>query len=174
MFDQKRIVFFSGLLEGENLSRLTGPIEKRLSALSRENPDVPVTLCITSPGGQLVSSFGFFERIILFGPKNIHTIALDDTSSASLFLYITGRKRFVTPHTTFFLHRLYSYIDDYAKNIASACGQAHVTPDYIMKLMTEKGTELTAEDAISMGLAHEMLSREDEQQLRAWRDTYQI
>ena len=127
-------------------------------------------LCITSPGGQLVSSYGFFERAILFVPKNIHTIALDDTSSAALFLYIVGRKRFVTPHTMFFLHEMCAHVDEYSRNIASAC-KTHITPDYIRALMTKKGTELTAEDALRMGLAHELLSFEDEERLRAWRDS---
>lgn len=170
MFNRERTVFFNGFLDGENLSRLTGEVEERLRLLASKKPDSPPVLCITSPGGHLASSYGFFERIILFGPRNVHTVALDDTSSAALFLYIAGEKRFVAPHTTFFVHRLLSRADDYSRNISGVCKKEHVTPEYVLALMTEEGTELTAEDALMMGLANELLSPEQEQQLRAWRD----
>lgn len=168
MLNRERIVFFNGFIDGENLSRLTGPIEKHLCALASTDPHSPAVLCITSPGGHLASSFDFFARMIYFGNQNIHTIALDDTSSAALFLYIAGKKRFTTPHTMFFIHKIQTHIDDYCGNIA---GASNKTFENIMTLMTEKGTELTASDALKIGIAHEMLSLEDERRLRAWRDT---
>ena len=171
MFDFDRLIFFNGLIDGENLVRLTGLVERSLCRLAAENPQAPVTLCITSPGGHLSSSHGFFERIILSGYQNIHTIALDDTSSAALFLYIIGKKRFVARHTTFFLHQIGTCMDDYGREVAATCN-TQVTPQDIYAFMTKDGTELTAHDALFLGLAHEILSLEEEKQLRAWRDKY--
>ena len=172
VFTRERIVFFSGELNGKGTWRLVGPIEDQLHAMALKDKNSPVIFCITSPGGYLDSSYGFFERIILFGPKNIHTVALDDVSSAALFLYIAGKRRFVAPHTTFFIHTINTHIDEYCKNIAAACKNPNVTADLIGRLMTKKGTELAAHDALNMGLAHELLTPTDEENLRSWRDAY--
>ncbi len=170
MLARDKIIFVKGLLEGECLWHIREKIDAQLRAHTHGSSP-PITICITSPGGHLASTYGFFEECILFGPHALHTIALDDTGSAALFLYISGARRFVAPHTTFFFHTLYSHIDDYCKNIAHACGKK---PEDIAALMTAEGTILSAENALSMGLAHEILSGDDEQQLRAWRDAPEI
>ena len=90
-------------------------------------------------------------------------------SSAAFFLYVVGRKRYITPSTMCFLHRIQLHIDEYCKTIAGACKEG-TTPDSILNLMTETGTDLTATDMLSMGLAHEVLSSKWEKCLRVWRD----
>lgn|SRR3989338_2004261 len=170
MFIREQIVFCKGTLEDDTLFQLTKAIERCSITLTEKNLSLPVVVCITSPGGHLPSSYSFFEQRILFGPRDMETIALDDTSSAALFLYILGAKRFVAPHTEFFFHKFSLHINDYIQNIASACERIHITPEHIMALMTEKGTNLTATDALAMGLAQEMLSASDEKQLRLWRN----
>ncbi|MBI2048029.1 MAG: ATP-dependent Clp protease proteolytic subunit [Parcubacteria group bacterium] len=171
MFAKEQIIFFKGICEDKHLilTHLIEFMRERSRELAALNTNLPVVLCITSQGGNLLSTYNFLEQIILFGPRNIHTIALDDMSSAAFFLYVVGRKRYITPSTMCFLHRIHLLIDEYCKTIAGACKEG-ITPDSILNLMTETGTDLTATDILSMGLAHEILSPEWEKCLRVWRD----
>ena len=164
MFDESRLVFFKGMLAGTDIEHFFAA-EEKLRDLYREDPHAPLFFCITSPDGLLSPAINFFWRVCIFGPRNLTTIALDDVSSAAILLYIAGENRLVTPHTSFFFHYVGVHAEEYSREVTAAC-KGNITQEDILALMTKKGKELSAQDALNMGLAHTMLSYEQEAWLR--------
>lgn len=95
MCQNHRIIYINGLITGETDSRHT---LMALDTLSQE----PIYLWITSPGGDLDSTFLFYDTMKLI-QSPIITVGEYCASAAAIFL-AAGSKRYLFPHAKVMLH----------------------------------------------------------------------
>lgn len=95
MTQKHRVLFLSGAISGETDSR---HLLLALDSLSHE----PITIVITSPGGDLDSTFLFYDTIKLVSSPII-TVG-EYCMSAAAILLAAGDKRYLYPHSKVMLH----------------------------------------------------------------------
>jgi ATP-dependent protease ClpP protease subunit len=133
-------------------------------------------LCITSGGGGIIPGFGVIDFVLSIQKTQIQTVALGDVSSMAIPLFLMGEQRIVSSRTTFLIHemgrnfskdcmystkeirqmlqRLELQEKVYSEFVAKrSCGK--LSSEECLKFMREE-TSLTAEDALRLGLAHEI------------------
>lgn len=171
-FALDRTIHWMGGVNNDSYARVTGAIKEMVS----QNPKALVTLIVTSPGGPTGVAMSFFDLMKSVYRPNLQTIGAGDVDSAGIILFLAGRERFLTPNTTMLLHlagrnfdstRRFSTADmesilkedtlkdyQYAQIVASVSGK--LTTQDVLELMA-KNTVLTAEEAVNLGLAHQIL-----------------
>ena len=168
-----RTVEWIGAVNQENLSRVIAEIR----GLLEKSHSAPIRLIINSHGGPTGISMTFFDLMTTVFKPNLETIGAGDVDSSGVILFLAGRRRALTEHTTLFLHMAGRYMDGskrfttadmssmlqedvikdkhYASVIAGESGGKATTSD-IFGLM-RANTVLTSEDALSYGIAHEII-----------------
>ncbi len=106
MTQNHRILFFSGVITGEMDAH---NLLLALDSLSHE----PIKLLITSPGGDLDSTFLFYDTMKLV-QSSVITIGRYCASAAAMLL-AAGNKRYLSPHAKVMLHLPSNY---FAKDTA--------------------------------------------------------
>ncbi len=146
---------------------------KRLLAESAE----PVSLLVNSHGGPTGIAMSFYDTVRTVLPVDLTTIGTGDVDSSGIIIFLAGRRRYLTKNTTLLFHlagrtfgtdRRFSTADledmlkedklkdyQYACVVSDATG-GRSTPEKILDMMA-KTTVLTAEEAVSLGLAHGVL-----------------
>lgn len=147
-----------------------------LKTLLVQAPSEPVTLVVTSPGGQTGIAMSFYDVIrTVYAPK-LQTIGAGDVDSSGVIVFLAGSTRFITPNTTMLLHlagrsfdtsRRFTANDmesmaredslkdeQYAAVLAERSGK--LTAVEVLELM-QRNTILSAPEAVELGLAHHIL-----------------
>lgn len=76
---------------------------KQLMYLERESPGEPITLYISSPGGEVVSGLAVYDYIrIMESPVN--TVCIGTAASMGAILFLAGEERKMMPHTKVMIH----------------------------------------------------------------------
>lgn len=172
-FALERTLHWMGGVTNESYSRITGTIKELL----RENQNEPITLMVTSPGGPTGVAMSFYDLMKnVYRPK-LQTVGSGDVDSAGIILFLTGAKRYLTPHTTMLLHlagrtfescRRFSTADmasilkedtlkdQHYASVVAECSGGRLTQERVLELMAAN-TVLTAEEAVRYGLAQQII-----------------
>lgn len=168
-----RMVEWFGGVTYENLDKAVFGIKQ----LMLDNPEDEIQLLVNSFGGGTGIGMSFFDTITSVLRPNLTTIGSGDVDSSGIIVFLAGRQRFLTKNTTLLLHLAGRFLDqpkrfstsefenilreDRLKDFQYACVVSEATsgnysPKQILDLM-HQDTILTAEEAVSMGLAHAVL-----------------
>ena len=169
-----RTVEWLGGVNYDNLEAILGNIKNLLKV----DPMEDIHLMVNSYGGPTGIGMSFYDAVKTWLRPNLITIGSGDVDSSGIIIFLAGKKRYITKNTTLLLHlagrtfdetKRYTTIDmenmlkeDKLKDYQYACVLSDATlgrysPEKILELMT-KNTVLTADEAVSMGLAHRSLS----------------
>lgn len=171
--DKGRWAHFSGKTEAETVSRLIGHI----TAIFEKEPTKPICLFFSSGGGESIPGFSFYEFIRNVLKPNLQTVATGEVGSIALLMYMAGSERFVTRNSTFFVHEFgvtfakdsrFSLSEVKSKaidleidqekyiSIVTGATDGKLTPAGLRDMM-KRVTTITAEQAVEIGIAHEVL-----------------
>ena len=166
MTQEHRILFLSGVISGEMDSQ---NLLLTLDSLSHE----PIKLIITSPGGDLDSTFLFIDTMRLIQSPVI-TIGRYCASAACLIL-ASGKERYLFPHAKIMLHLATGQMGGDYKDFAIQHKQMESYQNKIVDILREGGVQksreeilkdidrdfwLEPQEAIDYGLADKIVSPE--------------
>ena len=160
------------LLFGEINDKVARSITAQLVALSAESAK-PIRMFINSPGGHVESGDTIFD-IIRFVRAPVHVIGTGWVASAGALIFIAAKKehRFCLPNTRFMLHQPSGGTMGKASDIAIEAKEiirmrqrlnetfARETGQTIEKITrdTERNYWMSAEEAVTYGLAHKVIN----------------
>lgn len=137
---------------------------KLIPAAARE----PITLFVSSPGGDVYSGFALID-VIRNSTTPVHTVALGGAMSMGMLIYTVGHKRFVGEYSTLMFHDVSSAVADKLEGIedrvkelkriqAMICtvvtNHSKVSlPHLATKLSRREDWYISAQEAIECGLA---------------------
>lgn len=113
---QSRVVFLQGEIEEEAIAIVV----RGLFLLSAVDSETPITLVVSSCGGELEEAFGLHDVVRGLNCQ-VNTVALGKCQSAAPLLVASGTgQRFASKHCSFMLHgaQLTEVADDTPANIA--------------------------------------------------------
>lgn len=170
---QERWAYLSGRIDNEAVGSLTEDITK----LHDSEHSHPICLFISSGGGDSLVGFSFYEFMTSVLRPRLETVALGEVGSIAVLMYMAGDKRYITKNSTVYLHEFalsfleksaWSLSQTKAKVADMTVDQNHyisiivgrsggkLTRKKLLTLMRNNAT-LTAEQAVKLGLAHEIL-----------------
>lgn len=99
---KNRIILVSGPLNDQTSSLIVA----QLMYLSNEDPDSPINMYISSPGGGVYAGLGIYDTMQMV-PNVISTIAVGSTASFGTVLLAAGSHdhRYALPNATIHLHQ---------------------------------------------------------------------
>ncbi len=168
-----RTIHWLGGVNHENLRRA---IEES-KALLLDDAQGEISLIIDSYGGTTGIAMSFYDTMRNIFRPNLTTIGAGDVDSSGIIIFLTGQKRYLTKNTTLLFHlagrtfgteKRFSTLDlenilkeDKLKDYQYACVVSDATegrysPEKVLEMMA-KNTVLTADEAVSLGLAHKVL-----------------
>lgn len=173
-FPLSRLVHWLGSVHNDMYAETVREIKRLLDKDKAE----PITLVVTSPGGATGIAMSFYDMMRKVYRPTLHTIGSGDVDSSGLIIFLAGERRYITPHTTLFLHlagrtfdtaRRFSTADmesilkedklkdlHYASVVSDRSG-GRLSSAQVLELMAQN-TVLTAVEAKEYGLAHHILS----------------
>ena|SRR3990167_8183068 len=166
MTQNHRTMFLNGVISGETDSR---HLLLALDSLSHD----PITINITSPGGDLDSTFLFIDIMKLIKSPVI-TIG-EYCASAACLILASGDKRYLYPHAKVMLHLATGQMGGDYKDFAIQHKLMCDYQDKIVDILQEAGVKKSKEeiladidrdywleppDALSYGLADEIMTKE--------------
>ena len=150
-------------------------IGKLLRNISRENTD-PVNLVINSQGGDIQATLGIIDCIDSI-PNKVYTYALAKCSSAAVFIFLNGDKRYVFKNTIFTIHEPFMSVDNASSFILKDLifeyeklsmynqrifdlfeKKANIKKNFLQKKYAEGNWLLVCEDSMKLGIATDIVS----------------
>lgn len=144
----------------------------QLIYLSNEDPDSPIQMYISSPGGVIYAGMGIYDTMQMI-PNQISTVAVGFTASFGTLLLTAGSKghRYALPNATIHMHQPLGGAQGQASDIeiqANEILRLKRSVNGILAASTGKSIEeiekdtsrdfyLTAEEAVKYGLVDEVL-----------------
>jgi ATP-dependent Clp protease protease subunit len=166
MTQEHRILYLDGVISGDSSPR------QLLGALDTLSHD-PIKLFITSPGGDLDTTFLFYD-VMKRIKSPVITIG-DYCASAAAILLAAGYKRYLSPHAKVMLHLpagqmggdardwdiQHKQMEKYRKAVVDILRECGVKKSHD-EILTDIDRDywMSAEEAIEYGLADEILSKE--------------
>ncbi len=95
----RREIFLVTEVNAETCSLLI----KQLLYLDRNAPGEPITLYISSPGGEVVSGLAVYDLIQTLSSP-VHTVCIGTAASMGAILFLAGKKRKMYAHTKIMIH----------------------------------------------------------------------
>ena len=172
-FDTTRTFEWFGPVTHENLRNAIGKLKELLAA----DAQAPVTMMLNSPGGATGIGMSFYDVAKSVLRPNLTTIGMGDVDSSGIIVFCSGSRRYLTRNTTLLFHlagrtfgteKRFSTSDledilkeDRLKDYQYACvvsdaTEGRLTPEKVLDMM-KKNTVLTAEEAVSLGIAHKVI-----------------
>ncbi len=166
MTQEHRILFFSGAITGEMAPH---DLLMALDTLSHD----PIRLVITSPGGDLDSTFLFYDTMKMI-KSPIETVGRYCASAAAILL-AAGSKRYIFPHAKVMLHLPAGQMGGDSKDWDIQHKQMETYRNRMVDILCECGATKSHEEilmdidrdywmepgeAIAYGLADEIMSKE--------------
>ena len=169
MLLQERILFFTEEVNPSSANNMIG----YLLFLDKDEPGQEITLCINSPGGEVVSGLAVYDTIRML-KSPVRTVCIGTAASMGAILFLAGARREMLPHTKLMIHDpLIAGLaqPQMALQLRKQADQLMETRDVIGKIISEKSGlpldkvyEMTAEDcfltaekAVELGLATEII-----------------
>jgi ATP-dependent Clp protease, protease subunit len=169
---ERTIQWFGGVTH-QNLENTIEGIHRH----SINNPEEEIQLLINSHGGSTGIAMSFYDYIHSVLKPNLVTIGSGDVDSSGIIIFLAGKKRYLTKNTTLLFHmagrtfgteKRFTVEDmramvkedslkdyQYASVVAEATSE-RLSSKKVLEMM-HKNTILTAEEAVSLGLAHRVL-----------------
>jgi ATP-dependent Clp protease protease subunit len=168
-----RTVEWFGGVNHENLKSVVS----RMKELVAEDAQAEVSLLVNSPGGATGIAMSFFDTVRSVLKPVLTTIGTGDVDSSGVIVFLAGGRRCLTKNTTLLFHlagrtfgteKRFSTADledilkeDKLKDYQYACAVSDATegrlaPEKVLEMM-KRNTVLTAEEAVSLGIAHKVI-----------------
>lgn len=169
---KRRIILVSTPIEDQTANLVVA----QLIYLSNEDPDAPIQMYITSPGGSVYAGMAIYDTMQMI-PNRISTVAVGFAASYATVLLTAGTKghRYALPNATIHMHQPWASgggggqatdIEIHAKEIlrlkrrlneilADATGKSVD----VIERDTDRDFYLTAEQAVDYGLVDQVLSK---------------
>ena len=170
---QERWAYFSGRVDNETVGQLIEDITK----LHDSENAPPICLHLSSGGGDSLVGFSFYEFMASILKPQLETVAVGEVGSIAVLMYMAGNKRYITRNSTVYLHEFaltflekstWSLTLTRAKLADMTVDQNHyvsiitgrsggrLNKRKLLALMRNNAT-LNAEQAVKLGIAHEIL-----------------
>lgn len=148
-----------------------------ISKLHSAEPANPITLFITSAGGNVSDAFALYEYMMRLLKPNLQTVVLGEASSTAVMLFLMGDKRYIGNMAIIRLHRFTftpdrtltlvakqlekmrrdlvrsesKYVDILVKRTGGKISRE------MAKSLLDNNAVLTAAKAVKLGIAHKIL-----------------
>ena len=165
---KKRIILVSTPINDQTASVVVA----QLLHLSNEDPEAPIQMYISSPGGVVYSGLGIYDTMKMI-PNQIHTVAVGFTASFGTILLTAGTKgyRYALPHATIHMHQPLGGAQGQASDIEIQANEilrlkkllngilAESTDKTIEEIESDTNRDfyLNAEEAVKYGLVDKVL-----------------
>ncbi|MCB2179884.1 ATP-dependent Clp protease proteolytic subunit [bacterium] len=165
---KNRIVLVSTPINDQTASLIVA----QLIHLSNEDPEAPIQMYISSPGGVVYAGLGIYDTMKMI-PNQINTIAVGFTASFGTVLLTAGSKghRYALPNATIHMHQPLGGAQGQASDIEIQANEilrlkkrlnqilAESTDQPIEKIEedTNRDVYMTAEQAVEYGLIDHVL-----------------
>ena len=165
---KNRIVLVSGGIN-DQISNL---IVAQLIYLSNEDPDSPIQMYISSPGGGVYAGMGIYDTMQMV-PNQISTVAVGSTASFGTVLLAGGSKehRYALPNATIHMHQPLGGAQGQATDIEIQANEILRLKKVLIGILafhtgqkpdkieedTNRDLFLTAPDAVKYGLVDQVL-----------------
>ena len=102
---KNRIILVSTPIEDQTANLIVA----QLIYLSNEDPDAPIQMYISSPGGHIYAGMGIYDTMQMI-PNQVSTVAVGFTASYGTVLLTAGSKghRYALPNATIHMHQPWS------------------------------------------------------------------
>lgn len=151
----------------DSIIRFWNKVDENIPVEERQ----PIKLYIHSPGGYLTSAFAIIDTVKL-SKTPVHTIAIGDVYSGGFFIFLAGDKKYTYPHASFLYHEGATTNGGDANKFRNFAKFYEVQLEQLRQIVlknssiTEEEYEkhikddwwLTAEEAVSYGIADEILT----------------
>ncbi len=171
-FDTKNSYLFMGNINSESVEKLI----RWFVARAAESTHLHLT--INSSGGWVDTAFAFVD-IVTNSQVRLDTLVIGEASSMAIPMFLTGEHRVVAPNSRFRFHELgrsfgkdTRYSTTEMRNILSSLDDSqriyaefvskkslNIASEGILDMMKEEVT-INASQAVKLGLAHKILSKE--------------
>lgn len=165
---KNRIILVSTPIEDQTANLIVA----QLIYLSNEDPDAPIQMYISSPGGSVYAGMAIYDTMQMI-PNQISTVAVGFTASFGTVLLTAGSKghRYALPNATIHMHQPHGGAQGQASDIeiqaremlrlkqrlneilAEATGKDIAT----IETDTNRDTYMTADKAVEYGLVDKVL-----------------
>lgn len=165
---KRRIVLVSGPIN-DQISNL---IVAQLIYLSNEDPESPIQIYISSPGGGVYAGMGIYDTMQMI-PNQISTVAVGSTASFGTVLLTGGSKghRYSLPNATIHMHQPLGGAQGQASDIEIQANEILRLKKRLNEILsfhtgqeidrinddTNRDMFLTASDAVEYGLVDQVL-----------------
>ena len=102
-----RIVPWFGAVNTENMSKVMAELVK----LNKEDRDARITLFVMTAGGSSAIGFGFYD-VVRGMNLPIDTVGSGFVDSMGVIIFLVGKHRLVTPHTSMLIHEGRRYFSE--------------------------------------------------------------
>jgi ATP-dependent Clp protease protease subunit len=166
---KNRIVMVSTPIEDHTANLIVA----QLIYLSNEDPDAPIQMYISSPGGSVYAGMAIYDTMQMI-PNQISTVAVGFTASFGTVLLTAGAKghRYTLPNATIHMHQPHGGAQGQASDIeiqAREMLRLKKTLNEILSNATGKSMEdierdtnrdiyLTADEAVAYGVVDQVLT----------------
>jgi ATP-dependent Clp protease protease subunit len=139
---KKRIILLSTPINDQTASVVVA----QLLHLSNEDPEAPIQMYISSPGGVVYSGLGIYDTMKMI-PNQIHTVAVGFTASFGTILLTAGTKghRYTLPHATIHMHQPLGGTQGQASDIEIQANEI-LRLKKLLKVILAESTDKTIED----------------------------
>ncbi len=170
---KNRIILVSGGINDQ----ISSLIVAQLIYLSNEDPDSPIQMYISSPGGGVYSGMGIYDTMQMI-PNQISTVAVGSTASFGTILLTGGSKghRYALPNATIHMHQPLGGAQGQATDIEIQANEILRLKKVLIRILafhtgqkkdkieedTNRDIFLTAADAVEYGLVDKVLETPEE------------
>lgn len=165
---KNRIVLVSGPINDQ----IANLIVAQLIYLSNEDPDSPIQMYVSSPGGGVYAGMGIYDTMQMI-PNQISTVAVGSTASFGTVLLTGGSKghRYALPNATIHIHQPIGGTQGQATDIEIQANEILRLKKRLLEILSfHTGTDiekleedtnrdkfLTAHEAVDYGLVDQVL-----------------
>ena len=96
---KSRMLFFTEEVTAESANELI----EYLLFLDKDAPGEEITICINSPGGEVVSGLAVYDTIRML-ESPVRTVCIGTAASMGSILFLAGEKRLMLPHCKIMIH----------------------------------------------------------------------
>lgn len=169
---KNRIVLVSAPINDQTASLIIA----QLIHLSNEDPEEPIQMYVSSPGGVIYAGMGIYDTMNMI-PNPIHTVAVGFTASFGTVLLTAGEKghRYALPNATIHMHQPLGGAQGQATDIVIQANEisrlkkrlneilAESTGQTIEKIEQDTNRDffMSAQEAVEYGLVDHVLDPPD-------------
>lgn len=173
---KKREIFLTETLSPATASNLL----KQLMYLEKTDPGEPVTLYISSPGGEVTSGMAVYDYIQLM-KSPVNTVCIGLAASMGAILFLAGQERKMLEHTQIMIHdpsfarcdmggmkphEMQKRVNDLRRTSKMLRGvivdRTGLSCEQVTEI-TKSDTFFSAKEAVKFGIATEIISRRKEE-----------